>query len=425
MVSFWNLPPIFSALIALAIAAAIVVCATYLFTWIVTLVGRGHGWVGLLKKRTRVPFVTVASVVLAWIALRLTVPMTAAGADIFRHVFIVLLVLSVTWAVGSALIFAADLGLARYATDGSDGWQARRARTQVTVVRRLIGAGTVVIGVGAALLTIPGIAAVGTTLLASAGFLSVVAGLAAQSTLSNVFAGMQLAFSGAIRLEDIVVVNGEWGYIDEITLTYVVVRIWDERRLVLPSTYFTQQPYENWTRESTAVLGTVYFDLDWGVDVLRMRAELDRILDESGLWDGAASSLRITDAVGGYVQVRALISAADAFAMFDLSRTVREQMLLWLQKENPEGLPRTRIQSIERDGEVFPKPARRPVPSDDAPERSRGDETKPLSLIEVEAARAAASDGSDDSADSDDSGGSDEPAGPAASGDADGTADKG
>lgn len=398
MVSFWNLPPALNATITVVIAAAIVVVVTYLFSRIVASLGRNRPWVLLLKRRTRVPFVVVLSVVLAWIALELTVPMRDAAGDVVRHVFIVLLVLSVTWAIGSLLMFAADVGLSRYATDGSDGWQARRARTQVLVVRRLIGAATVIIGVGAALLTIPGIAAVGTTLLASAGFLSVVAGIAAQSTLGNVFAGMQLAFSGAVRLEDVVVVNGEWGYIEEITLTYVVVRVWDERRLVLPTTYFTQQPYENWTRESTAVLGTVFFDLDWGVDITRMRAKLDRILDESGLWDGEASSLRITDTVGGYVQVRALISAGDAFKMFDLTRTVREEMLLWLQKENPEGLPRTRIQTIERDGETFPKPTRAPRRADDADdgERSRGDETKPLRLADVEAARAAASDAEDD-----------------------------
>jgi len=389
MVSFWNLPPLVNAAIALVIAAAIVMAVTLAFTRLFIFLGRDRPWLVLLKRRTRVPFVVVISVVLAWTALRLTIPYGDAAAVVFRHVFIVLLVLSITWAVGSALMFAADLGLSHYATDGSDGWQARRARTQVLVVRRLIGAGTVIIGVGAALLTIPGIAAVGTTLLASAGFLSVVAGLAAQSTLSNVFAGMQLAFSGAVRLEDIVVVNQEWGYIEEITLTYVVVRVWDERRLVLPSTYFTQQPYENWTRESTAVLGTVFFDLDWGVDIPRMRAQLDRILDGSGSWDGEASSLRVTDTIGGFVQVRALISAADAFKMFDLSRTVREEMLLWLQKENPEGLPRTRIQTVQRDGEEFPKPARRARPTgDESDDRGRGDETRPLRLADVQAAQA-------------------------------------
>lgn len=380
MVSFWNLPVALNVTIAVLVAGIVVVVVTVIATRVVRTAGRGRPWVELLERRTRAPFIVLLSVVLAWIALGLTLPLDEDVRGVFRQVFLVLLILSITWAIGSALVFAADLGLSRYASDGSDGWQARRARTQVIVVRRLIGAATVIIGVGAALLTIPGIAAVGTTLLASAGFLSVVAGLAAQSTLSNVFAGMQLAFSGAIRLEDVVVVDGEWGYIEELTLTYVVVRIWDERRLVLPSTYFTQRSYENWTRHSTAVLGTVFFDLDWGVDIPRMRAQLDVILDESGLWDGEASSLRVTETVGGYVQVRALVSAADAFKMFDLTRTVREEMLLWLQTENPEGLPRTRIQSIPRDGERFPRP-RAAVPTGDADaDRGRGDETRPVDL---------------------------------------------
>lgn len=384
MVSFWNLPPLVNALILLVGAGVATYLATLIFTRLIEMIGRGRTWARLLRRNTRVPFAVLMAVVLGWLAITLTVPMHGTVLAVFNHVALILVILSTTWSVGAALLFGADLGLARYAEDGSDGWQARRARTQVVVIRRLIGAAMVIIGIAAALLTIPGIAAVGGTLLASAGFLSVVAGLAAQSTLSNVFAGMQLAFSGAIRLQDIVVVNGEWGYIDEITLTYVVVKVWDERRLVLPSTYFTQQPYENWTRESTAVLGTVFFDLDWGVDIVRMRAQLDRVLDESGLWDGAASSLRITDTVGGFVQVRALISATDAFDMFDLSRTVREEMLLWLQKENPEGLPRTRIQTVQRERETFPRPRRAASPAAseraDGAEPSRGDESRPATL---------------------------------------------
>ncbi|UUT34401.1 mechanosensitive ion channel family protein [Microbacterium elymi] len=400
MVSFWNLAPALNALILLVIAAVIVIAAAYVLGRVLGALARRRPWLDLLRRRTRVPFLVVLSVILAWIALAATLPLTDPGAVLMRHVFVVLLVLSAVWAIGSVLMFAADIGLSHYATDGSDGWQARRARTQVVVVRRLIGAATVVIGVGAALLTIPQIAALGTTLLASAGFLSVVAGLAAQSTLGNLFAGMQLAFSGAVRLEDVVVVNGEWGYIEEITLTYVVVRIWDERRLVLPSTYFTQQPYENWTRESTAVLGTVFFDLDWGVDIPRMRAQLDRVLDESGLWDGAASSLRVTDTVGGYVQVRALVSADDAFKMFDLTRTVREEMLLVAEHENPEGLPRTRIQTIQRDGEQLPRTHRAPVggaaTEDAADHRSRGDETRPIPVIaDADADEASAADARD------------------------------
>src|SRR5699024_2929783 len=161
------------------------------------------------------------------------------------------------------LTYLLDITLVRFsADDGTGGWRARRARTQVMVLRRLTVAALVIIGVGASLLTFPGVRGVGATMLASAGVASVVLGLAAQSTLGYVFAGIQLAFSGALRLDDTVVVDGAWGYIEEITLTYVVVRIWDERRLVVPTTFFTQRTYENWTRKGRHLLYPFYLDLD-------------------------------------------------------------------------------------------------------------------------------------------------------------------
>ncbi|MCX7522950.1 mechanosensitive ion channel family protein [Microbacterium sp. STN6] len=376
-------------LVSLLVAAIVVSAAAVAFSLIVRAFGHHRQWAVMLRRRLRLPLVALLAAIFAWAAVLVPRP-SGELREVIHHVFLVLVVLTAAWFLGSLTIYFMDLGLARYATDGSDGWQARRARTQFLILRRLTVVATVVIAVGAALLTFPGVQAVGATVLASAGLVSVIAGLAAQSTLSNVFAGMQLAFSGAVRVEDVVVVQGEWGYIEEITLTYVVVRIWDERRLVLPSTYFTQQSYENWTRHSTAVLGTVFFDLDWGVDIQRMRAELDRILAESDLWDGEASSLRVTDTVGGFVQVRALVSAADAFAMFDLTRVVREEMLLWLQKQNPAGLPRMRIQAIERDGESFPR-ARATrgghadlAAGDDGQLPSKGDETRPPELREPE-----------------------------------------
>jgi len=394
MITLWELPHWAVFVICAIVAAAIALVVAWIAALITRAVGRGRPWAALLRRRMRSPSIGVLIVLFIWIAMWATLPATSIRGAL-NQTFTVLLVLAVAWFVGSLLVYFVDLALARYSTDGSDGWKARRARTQFLILRRLTVAATVVIAIGAALLTLPGAQAVGATVLASAGFVSIVAGLAAQSTLANVFAGVQLAFNGAVRVEDIVVVDGAWGYIEEITLTYVVVRIWDERRLVLPSTYFTQKPYENWTRYSSNVLGTVFFDLDWGVDVKRMRAELDRIIEASNLWDGEASSLRVTDTVGGYVQVRALVSAADAFAMFDLCRYVREEMVLWLQTQNPAGLPRTRIQQIARDGETFPRGraerrgGSRPTAPDAADEQSetgshpsRGDETRPIELSE-------------------------------------------
>src|SRR3712207_3167437 len=166
-------------------------------------------------------------------------------------------------------------------------------------------------------MTFPGARAAGTSLFASAGVLSVVAGLAAQSSLANVFAGLQLAFTDAMRGDDVVVVGGERGRIEEITMTYIVVHLWDDRRLILPSTYFTTTPFQNWTRRQADLLGTVEMDLDWSVPVDEMRQELTRLLEASDLWDGRVGVLQVTEATGGYVRVRALASARDAPTLFD------------------------------------------------------------------------------------------------------------
>lgn len=193
-------------------------------------------------------------------------------------------------------------------------------------------------------------AALGTSILASAGLAGIIAGLAAQSTLASVFAGVQIAFSDAIRVDDVVVVEGEWGRIQEITLTYVVVHIWDDRRLVLPSTYFTTTPFENWTRRSSELLGSIEFDLDWRVRPSAMRAELDRILERTDLWDGRAKVLQVTEAVGGTVRVRILVTASDAPTLFDLRCFVREEFVEWLH-ESRAALPIARVQLVT-EGEL-------------------------------------------------------------------------
>ena len=218
-------------------------------------------------------------------------------------------------------------------------------RTQISLLRRLA---VVVIGVLAAaamLLTFPSARAAGASILASAGVISIVAGLAAQTSLANVFAGLQLAFTDAIRVDDVVVVEEEWGRIEEITLTYVVVHIWDDRRMVLPSTYFTTTPFENWTRTQSAVLGSVEIDVDWSVPFEVMRGELARLLEGHELWDERVGILQVTDAVGSVVRVRALVSAKDGPTLFDLRCHVREGLVVWLQREHGYGLPRVRLDS--------------------------------------------------------------------------------
>jgi hypothetical protein len=218
------------------------------------------------------------------------------------------------------------------------------------LARRIGAALVVVLAAGSVMLTFPAIQALGAGLLASAGLISIVAGLAAQTSLVNVFAGIQLAFTDAIRVDDVVVVQKEWGRIEEITLTYVVVHIWDDRRLILPSTYFTTTPFENWTRRQSEVMGTVEFDLDWRAPVEDMRAELRTVLAGTDLWDERVGILQITDATGGFVRVRILVSAADSAALFDLRCLVREAMVSFLQQGHPEALPQQRWTEAASDG---------------------------------------------------------------------------
>nr|WP_204261608.1 mechanosensitive ion channel domain-containing protein [Blastococcus saxobsidens] len=259
------------------------------------------------------------------------------------------LVATVGWLLAVAVHVVADMALARYDVDVVDNRHARRVRTQISLLRRLAVVVVGLLTVAAMLLTFPSARAAGASILASAGVISIVAGLAAQTSLANVFAGLQLAFTDAIRVDDVVVVEEEWGRIEEITLTYVVVHLWDDRRLVLPSTYFTTTPFENWTRKESAVLGSVELDVDWTTPFDDMRAELHRLLEDEGgrgpeLWDGRVGVLQVTDAVGSVVRARVLVSAQDAGTLFDLRCHVREQLVGWLQREHPGGLPRVRVE---------------------------------------------------------------------------------
>ena len=197
----------------------------------------------------------------------------------------------------------------------------------------------VVLTLGTMLMTFPAARAAGASVLASAGIVAAIAAFAAQALLGNVFAGLQLAFGGALRLDDVVIAEDTWARVEEITLTYVVLRVWDDRRLIVPSSYFTTKPFENWTRTGAALLGTVEIDLDWSAPFDRMRAELDRVLTATPLWDGRVGLLQVTDAVGAFVRVRALVSAIDAPTLFDLRCHVRERLIGWLRQHHPDALP--------------------------------------------------------------------------------------
>ncbi|WP_175007571.1 mechanosensitive ion channel domain-containing protein [Cellulosimicrobium sp. TH-20] len=344
-------------LVTLGAVAAGVVLAFVLGTVISAVVrraGRRSELARDLSRRLRRPDRAVLTVVAVWIAVRVTTDAGTPWRPAVEHLLLIALIVVGAWWVGAIAFVLEDSALQRYRMDTADNRHARRVRTQITVLRRLTVAVIVVCAVAGILLTFPAARAAGASLLASAGLISIVAGLAAQTSLANVFAGMQIAFTDAIRVDDVVVLEGEWGRIEEITMTYVVVHLWDDRRLIMPSTYFTTTPFQNWTRRAADLLGTVELDLDFEVPVGPMRAELRRLLGLTDLWDERVGILQVTDAVGGLVRVRALVSAHDAPTLFDLRCFVREGLVDWLQRAAPQGLPRTRLEravdALDLDG---------------------------------------------------------------------------
>ena len=351
-----TIAPVVLAFLVAAIAA---VAVTALASLVFRFLGRRRAWARTLLRLARVPFRIVVLVGLLWIADTLYLTADPALASVLDFVFRALFTTAATWLLCALLYFLEEVSASRYRIDVRDNRVARRVRTQLRMLRRIGVVVIIICAIGAILLSVPGAATAGASLFASAGLLSVVAGLAAQSTLANVFAGMQLAFNNALRVDDVVIAEGEWGKIEEITLTYVVVHIWDDRRMVLPSTYFTTNPFQNWTRHNSELLGAIEFDLDWGVDPIGMRAELDRIVHQTDLWDERVVVLQVTDAVGGFVRVRVLVSAADAPTLFDLRCLVRENLIQWLTTQNPQALPVGRIQLREAGDE----PQRRPAAS--------------------------------------------------------------
>jgi small-conductance mechanosensitive channel len=238
----------------------------------------------------------------------------------------------------------------RYAAAATsrDPARVRRVRTQVALVQRIVMAIICVVAAASMLLTFPGMDKLGASLLASAGVLGIVAGVAAQSTLGNLFAGFQIAFGDMVRIGDTVVVDGEWGTVEEVTLTFLAVRTWDERRITMPVSYFTSKPFENWSRGGAQMTGTVFFHLDHRAPVHEMREKVQEILHECKAWDGRDWSLAVTDTTPTTMQVRVMATAKDADDIWTVRCAVREQMITWLCDNHPYALPRVNVaQAVE------------------------------------------------------------------------------
>jgi small-conductance mechanosensitive channel len=282
------------------------------------------------------------------IALAIALPMTAlpsATASVLARVLTLATICLLGWVALTALHIGADLYLRRFRLDVADNLLARKHITQVRVLERVVEVVIVLLTIGFALLTFDSVRQFGVTLFASAGVAGIIGGLAARPVLSNFFAGIQLAVAQPIRIDDSVTVENESGTIEEITFSYVVVKLWDLRRMVVPLSYFIEKPFQNWTRTGGELIGSVFFYVDHTAPVEAIRKKLADIVGQSTLWNGKVLSLQVSDCKETTIELRALLSADNSSALWDLRCDVREKLIDYLQREYPTALPRRRYEA--------------------------------------------------------------------------------
>lgn len=269
---------------------------------------------------------------------------TAELLTLVDQITSILLIAAVAWLVVAATRIGRAMLSERFDVSAADNLQARKIHTQYDVLSKIIISVAFILALASVLMTFDQVRQLGASILASAGIVGIIVGFSAQKSLGTLFAGVQIALTQPIRLDDVVIVEGEWGRIEEITLTYVVVRIWDQRRLVVPITYFIEKPFQNWTRISAELLGTVFLHVDHTVPLDALRDELQRIVKDDERWDGRVAQIVMTDVTQTTAQVRALISAADSGRAWDLRCHVREMLVDFVRERYPHALPRLRAE---------------------------------------------------------------------------------
>lgn len=280
-------------------------------------------------------------------ALSDSIPLLATeNFETVKNGFIIALI---TWMAIQVVRIMKIRLLKRYDLSKEDNLESRKLHTQINLLEKVIVFIIMVGGVGSILLSIDSIRQFGVGLFASAGVAGIIIGLSAQKVVGALLAGIQIAITQPFRVDDAVVVEGEWGWIEEINLTYIVVRIWDKRRLVLPTTYFLEKPFQNWTRTTADIIGTVFLYTDYTISFDDLRKELDRILDETPLWDKKVKVLQVTDSKETTVESRILVSAKNSPTAWDLRVHVREKMIAYIQQNYPESLPKTRVLMQKED----------------------------------------------------------------------------
>jgi small-conductance mechanosensitive channel len=332
-VGLWAAVALAAALLAFRFAYALALRAT-----------RARPGMQVFVKAAQAP----AQLAIALLALELVrdaAPQALWGMAGVRHVIIIAAAGALTW-LAVRLISAGEQAIViAFPADLEDNLQARRVQTRARVMVRTLNAFAITIGVACVLITFPGVRQIGAGLLASAGVVGIVAGLAARPVLGNLLAGMQIAMTQPIRLDDVVIVQGQFCRVEEIGGSYVVLRAWDERRLIVPLQWFIENPFENWTLTGSQLLGTVMLWVDYRMPLEPLRAELKKICEAAPQWDRRVQKLEVVEAGDRAMQLRALVSAANASLLWDLRCRVRESLLALIQRDYPEYLPRTRAQS--------------------------------------------------------------------------------
>jgi small-conductance mechanosensitive channel len=329
--------------LVVALAAVLAMMVGIRIAWTAaTRIARGRVFATTFLRYARDP----TRLVLALIALQFV--WSAAPDDLLRLATVErITTLAITGALawfGMRCIAAlADAVIQLNPADTTDNLHARRIQTQTRVLARVAKGAVLVIGVALALMTFPAVRAIGTSLLASAGIAGLIVGMAARPALGNLFAGLQIALAQPIRIDDVVVIEGEWGRIEAIRGTFVVVRIWDERRLIVPLQWFIDHPFQNWTLSSAQIIGTVFVWADYRLPLAPLRAELDRLCQEAPEWDRRVCVLQITEAGERSMQIRALVSSADSGQNWDLRCRVREGLISFIQQHYAECLPQARV----------------------------------------------------------------------------------
>jgi small-conductance mechanosensitive channel len=335
-------------IVAIAIAVVLVALIAHrLLRPLVLRVSRGSTLLATMARKCDRPL----QLVLPLVALQIVwqgVPDDVVGMSAVEHTSSVLTIAAVTWLVVAALQGLADAMVALHPADVADNLQARRIQTQTRVLARIAIGAVLLAGLAFILMTFPRARQLGASLLASAGVAGLIVGLAARSVFGNLLAGLQIALAQPLRIDDVLIVEGEWGRVEEITATNVVLKIWDERRLVVPLQWFIEHPFQNWTRRGASLLGTVFLWVDYSLPMQPIRTEARRLCEASTNWDGRVCNVQVTDSSERAMQLRILVSSADSGRAFDLRCEVREGLVDFIQRQFPQALPRMRADVAAR-----------------------------------------------------------------------------